>query len=304
MKKVTTFSKNKTIDNKTYPGYFLIGAVTLYVMLYVLPGIAGVILSFTDWHVARDISELKFIGLDNFAKIFSPEEEYFKYLKNTFIFAGITSIFKTIFALLIALLLVSKIRLRNFHRAAMFFPSIISILVTGLIFRSILHPGKGIINVFISFIGLESLTQDWLNNVTFAFPSVMAVDIWRGIGYIMVIYLAGLQSIPVEYYEASSIDGANSLQKFWHVTLPLLKPTIIVTSVLNLIYGLRVFDIVYVLTKGGPGDATDVMYTAVFREFSTGNFALGSALSSVMFIMLALFGYFSVKLITKREVAY
>lgn len=288
-----------------YPGYFLAGAVILYLILFVIPGVFGIVLSFSDWHVARDISTLKYVGIKNFARVFSADERYFKYLSNTIQFAIVTSIFKSLLAFLIALVLTSgQIKFSNFHRLAMFFPSIISVLITGLIFRSILHPGKGILNVFLSSVGLEILTRDWLNNVAIAFNSVMAVDIWRGVGYIMVVYIAGLISIPKSYFEAATVDGANYFQRLIVITIPLLKTTIIVTTIMNLIYGLRVFDIVYVLTKGGPGDVTDVMYTSVFREFGQGNFAMGSAISSVMFFILVITGSFSIKLMINSEVEY
>lgn len=143
----------------------------------------------------------------------------------------------------------------------------------------------------------------WLTSSQFAFGSVMAVDIWKGMGYIMTILIAGILSISPTYYEAASIDGANGFQSFFKITLPLLMPTLATTTVLNVIYGLKVFDIVYAMTNGGPGKATtEVLYTAVFKMFSNGQYAVGTALSSVMFLFMVIIGYFMIHAMTKNEV--
>lgn len=293
--------KKKSIQDKTYPVWFAFGAIILYTLLYVLPALFGFALSFTDWDAYTNISEVVFVGFANFKIIFDVEENYFKYLNNTLVFAVATTALKSVIALAAALVIDKGLHFKNFHRAAMFFPSIISVVVTGLVFRSILRPEKGLFNQFLMLFGANG-TIDWLNNVQTAFASVIFVDVWRGIGYIMIIYLAGLQSISPTYYEAAIIDGAGYWQKLLYITLPLLKQTILVNLMLNAIYGLRVFDIVYVLTRGGPGDLTDVLYTTVFREFGLGSYALGSALSSVMLVILLVVGSICVKYITKQEV--
>ena len=131
----------------------------------------------------------------------------------------------------------------------------------------------------------------------------MAVDIWRGVGYIMTILIAGILSISPEYYDAAAIDGAGPWQKFRYITLPLLIPTLTTTTVLNVIYGMKVFDMVYALTNGGPGkDTTEVLYTAVFKKFGTGQYAVGTALSSVMFIIMIIVGFFMIRIMTRNEV--
>jgi raffinose/stachyose/melibiose transport system permease protein len=292
----------KNLKSKIYPTYFAFGALALYLLLYVIPSLAGVVLSFTDWNQYRDISTLTFVGLKNYRTIFSPTENYLKFISNTFMFTIMTTIFKTIFGLGLALLLDSQIKKRNWHRALAFFPSIISMIVIGLTFRSILNPQYGILNNFLRGIGLGALAQAWLGDLKWVFPSVMAVDVWKGMGYIMTILLAGLQLIPKEYYESSAIDGATSWRKFQHITFPLLLPTIMVTTVLNVLYGLRVFDIIYVLTKGGPGNATAVVFTEVFDRFGWGDYAVGTTLSTVMLIFTATVGFFMVKILNPKEV--
>jgi raffinose/stachyose/melibiose transport system permease protein len=152
-------------------------------------------------------------------------------------------------------------------------------------------------------VGLPGLAQKWLVDANIALFSIIGVDTWKGVGYIMVILLAGLQAIPKDYYEAAEIDGATFWQRLWHVTLPLLMPVLTVTTVLNLLYGLKVFDIIYALTNGGPGYATDVVYTSVFKEYGQGRYGVASALSTVLFIIMVVFGYFVIRLMTRNAEA-
>jgi raffinose/stachyose/melibiose transport system permease protein len=285
---------------KAYPFYFVIGALVMYILFFFLPGLIGIGYSFTDW--SSYSKEIHFIGLENFKTVFAENEHYAKYLLNTVQFTVVTTFFKTCLGLFFGVLLTKRIKALNFHRAMMFMPSILSLLIIGIIFKSLLNPTQGFINLFLQNIGLESWTQKWLVDPKIAFYSVMGVDIWKGTGYIMTIIIAGLMSIPETYYEAANIDGANGIQKFFKITIPLLMPTLSVTLVLNIIYGLKVFDIVYVLTNGGPARMTEVLYTSVFKEISLGRYGVGTALSTIMFIVMSIIGIFLIRILTKNEV--
>ncbi|NOW90121.1 raffinose/stachyose/melibiose transport system permease protein [Clostridium beijerinckii] len=286
---------------KIYPSYFIWGALIIYGVLFVIPGIIGIAYSFTDWSAYSD--KINFVGFDNFKVIFSGNENYMKILGNTLWFTIITTILKNAIGLLLAVLLTKSIKFLNFHRGVMFMPSVLSTLIIGMIFTSILDPKIGILNVFFRGIGLDTLAKQWLTSPQFAFGSVVAVDVWRGIGYIMTIFIAGILSISSEYYEAANIDGATGLQKFRFITFPLILPTLATTTVLNVIYGLKVFDMIYVLTNGGPGKSTtEVLYTIVFKKFGMGQYAIGTALSSVMFVIMVFIGVFMIKIMTKNEV--
>ncbi len=286
---------------KRYPIWFAAGALILYTALFVIPGIIGIGYAFTDWSAYTD--ELHFVGLDNFKIIFSADEKYGKIILNTLSFTAITTILKNVLGLAMAVLLTKSVKALNFHRGVMFMPSVLSTLILGMIFSSILNPAEGLLNVFLRKIGLDFLALQWLTSPRYAFGSVMAVDIWRGTGYIMTILIAGILSISPEYYEASGIDGANGLQKFYYITLPLLMPTLATTTVLNVIYGLKVFDMIYALTNGGPGKATtEVLYTEVFKKFGTGQYAVGTALSSVMFVFMLIIGFYMIRVMTGKEV--
>ena len=289
------------LERKIYPRYFLYGTLILYVVLYLLPGIIGIGYSFTDWSAYSD--KVNFLGFenmfDNYKKAFS-DAKYFGYLKNTVLFTFVTTIAKNILGLLLALFLSRKIILQNFHRAVMYIPAVLSALIVGMIFKSILNPADGLLNTYLRIFGING--PKWLTDPKIAFWSVMAVDIWKGMGYIMTIFIAGIMSISPTYYEVADIDGANPWQKFKAITLPLLMPTITVTTVLNVIYGLKVFDMVYALTNGGPGYATEVLYTGIYKEFGYGKYAMGTTLSSIMFFIMVVIGFFLIKAMNKNEV--
>ena len=286
---------------KIYPWWFVLVPVLLYVCFFLVPSLLGVFYSFTDWNNFTD--EINFAGLTNYKEIFRGNSEYLKYIGNTVLFTVVTTAMKTVVGLALALLLTQQfIRFKNFHRMIIFSPQVMSYLVVGLVFKSMLHPTTGFLNNFLRSIGLDGLAKNWLTDLSLVFPTVMTVDTWKGMGYIMVVVIAGLMSISPEYYEAASIDGANFFQKFKAITLPLLKPVLVNVTVLNVTYGLRVFDMIYSLTNGGPGNATGVINTAVYKEFSKGNLAMGTTLSSVLFFAVLALLYFIIKSMENKEV--
>lgn len=285
---------------RAYPFYFAGGALALYLVFYVLPGVLGFYYSFTDWNAYSD--QVNFVGLDNLRTIFKGGSHYLGFIRNTVVFTISTIVLKTVLALGLAVLLTRGIkRLANFHRVIMYLPAVLPMLVVGIVFKSILNPATGVLNQFLRGVGLDFLAQKWLVDVDWALPSVIGVDTWRGVGYIMVILIAGIQAIPDDYYEAAAIDGASGFRAFLHITLPLLMPVLTVTTVLNLLYGLKVFDIVFVLTNGGPGRATDMVYTAVFDEFSKGRYGVATALSTLLFLVMTVLGFFVIRLMHREE---
>ncbi|MBZ9937253.1 sugar ABC transporter permease [Mesorhizobium sp. BR1-1-16] len=286
------------MSSSRYPVYFVLPAIALYIIFFIIPSISGIAYSFTDWSSYSD--EINYVGWQNFQKIFSPSERYLTYIWNTLVFTGLTIVLKTVFGLGLALLLNEGVRrFVNLYRVLIYLPAILPTLVVALIFRSILNPATGLLNNVLRFVGLDALALRWLVDPHIAMLSVVAVDTWKGIGYIMVILLAGLQTIPRDYYEAAQIDGANAWSRFRYITLPLLMPAIMVVTVLNVLYGLRVFDIVYALTNGGPGYATEVISTEIFKAFSKGQYGLGTAVSSILFVILLVAGYFVIRLLER-----
>ena len=285
--------------NKIYPWYFCLAALTLYVVLFFVPSIIGLFYSFTDWNSYSNT--VNFVGFQNFHDIFfSSDRIYLSFINNTIKFTILSIVIKTSLGLILALLLTNGLKLTSLHRMIAFSPQVLSYLIVGLAFKGILHPSTGFLNLTLNKLGLGAITNDWLGNVNTAFPSIVGVDAWKGVGFGMVIFIAGIQSIPRSFYEAADIDGASYLTKTLKITFPFLMPTIIINIILNLTYGLRVFDIIYVLTNGGPGYATDAINTAVFREFSSGNYAMGTALSSLLSLFTIIISYFIIKGLSRK----
>ncbi len=285
---------------RAYPTWFALGALLLYGLFTLLPSVLGIFYSFTDWNSYT--TELNWIGLDNFATILSSGSNYLRVIGNTIMFTLATIILKTIIALGLALLLTEGIRrASSFYRVLFYLPAVLPIIVVSLIFRSILNPADGLLNETLRAVGLDAFALKWLTDPFIAMWSVIAVDVWRGVGYIMVILIAGLLAIPRDYYEAASIDGASPWSKFRHITLPLLTPVLAVVTVLNLLYGLKVFDIVFVLTRGGPGRATDTVYTMVFEDFSKGRWGVATALSTLLLVVMVVLAYAVIRVLHREE---
>ena len=283
-----------------YPLAFAFPILALYILFFLLPGLSGIWYSFTDWSTFRE--QVKFIGIRNYIQIFTSNNDYSRYIFNTGRFTVISNIIKIIPAFFLALMLNQGMRGRNVYRAILYFPSALPYLVIGLIFRSILHPENGLLNKLLSFIGLSFLQREWLADPNVVWGSVFAVDAWRGIGYVMTIFLAGLQAIPAELYESADIDGAGFGRKVFHITIPMIVPSFTINLTFGLAYGLKVFDVIYVLTNGGPGRETEVLGTSVFREFSNGNYALSSALNTLLFVFMAILACLIVTRLNKRAV--
>ncbi|NQT60241.1 MAG: sugar ABC transporter permease [Bacteroidetes bacterium] len=290
-----------SLDKKSYPLYFIIPGITLYTLLFILPSLLGFVYSLTNWNIYSE--EIKFIGLENFREILT-ESSNKRIILNTFKFASVTAFFKVVIGLGLALLLNEGFRTKNVLRTLFYLPAILSPLVIGLIFTSILNPVRGLLNQALNAVGLDNLTHQWLADISTAMPAVMGVEIWRFSGYCMIIFLAGMQLIPNDLYEVSDIDGANRVQKFFHITLPFLAPALTINIILNTIWGLKAFDIIFVLTKGGPGHFTEVLNVAVFLGFSSGRYGFATALGVVIFLLTSVIAFLILKIMSKREVNF
>ncbi|MGB8361515.1 MAG: sugar ABC transporter permease [Acidimicrobiia bacterium] len=291
--------RSRGSGGRSYPTYFAGGALALYAVFIVVPSVMGFFYSFTNWN--RFSSDLEFVGIENFRTIFVSNPTLLRGITNTVIFTAVTIVTKTAIGLALALLLSKGIRrLAPLHRVLVYLPAVLPMIVVGIVFKSILNPSTGALNEFLRPIGLDALALQWLTNPDIALYSIAAVDTWKGVGFIMILLLAGLQAIPQDYYEAARIDGAGAIGEFRYITLPLLVPVLTVTTVLNLLYGLKVFDSVWVLTNGGPGYATETVYTIVFKEFARGNYAVSTALSTVLFVIMVAAGIFLIRLMDKQ----
>lgn len=286
---------------KIYPIWFLIIPLILYIVFFLFPSILGLIYSVTDWNV-RSREELNFVGLENYIEIFTSNKNYGYGIFNTFKFTIISNIVKLIPALFLAILLHKGLTGRNVYRTILYLPSILPFIIIGLIFKSIMNSQTGLLNMTLDAFHLGFMKQKWLSDLNVVWKSIYIVDAWRGIGYCMTIFLAGLNGIPESYYEAADIDGANFFRKFRHITIPMLSGAITINLVFGLTYGLKVFDIVYVLTNGGPGHATEVVTTYAYQLYATGQYGLAVAMNTILFIIAAIAGVFVVTMMNRREV--
>ncbi|RYE08648.1 MAG: sugar ABC transporter permease [Hyphomicrobiales bacterium] len=264
-----------------YPTWFFLPAAIIYGVLFLFPTIASLFFSLTRW----TLFEAQFIGLDNFAQFFR-EPFLVKGLVNTLIYGFVTSGLKVVLGTLLALLLTSDIIGRGYLRAVVFFPTLVSTIGVGITFTVMMHPTNGIINEAISLFGIKG--PGWLTDPRFALLSVALVDVWKGVGLATLIYIAGIVSIPRDYFEASKIDGASAWQNFWEITLPLLKPATITVVTLSLIGGLRSFDLIWAMTRGGPGFTSDVIASVIYKQYQAGFYGLSTAGNVVLFVMVAI----------------
>nr|WP_321458302.1 sugar ABC transporter permease [uncultured Cohaesibacter sp.] len=264
-----------------YPYWFLAPGLTIYIVLFLVPTVASIWFSLTRW----DLFDAVFIGLDNYVQFFR-EPFLIQGMVNTVIFAAVTSATKSIIGLLLAVLLTSGLRTQGLLRTLVFFPVLVSTIGVGITFAQLMHPTRGAINVALSFFGIPG--PGWLTDPQLALYSVAFVDLWRGVGLATVIYIAGLASISQSYYEAARIDGATKLQLFWRVTVPLVRPATVTVVTLSLIGGLRSFDIIWAMTRGGPGFSSDVLASVIYKQYQAGFYGLSTAGNVILFLLVAL----------------
>ena len=264
-----------------YPSWFYIPAAIIYGVLFLFPTIASLFFSLTRW----TLFDAQFIGLANFVQFFQ-EPFLFKGLINTLIYGALTSGFKVVLGMLLALLLTSDIIGSGYLRAVVFFPVLVSTVGVGITFTVMMHPTHGIINDAIALFGLKG--PGWLPDPNLVLLSVAFVDVWKGVGLATLIYIAGVVSIPLDYFEAAKIDGATSWQNFWAITLPLLRPATVTVITLSLIGGLRSFDLIWAMTKGGPGFTSDVVASVIYKQYQAGFYGLSTAGNVVLFVLVAI----------------
>lgn len=263
-----------------YPYWFVAPAAVIYTALFLVPTVASLWFSLTRW----DLFSATYVGLENFRQFFS-EPFLVQGLANTLIYALTTSGVKTVIGLLLAVLLTSGIYAQGFLRTVIFFPVLVSTIGVGLTFTALLHPTKGAVNVALAAIGIDG--PGWLTDPGLALYSVALVDVWKGVGLATLIFIAGLASISPDYYEAARIDGATRRQMFWRITVPLVRPATITVITLSLIGGLRSFDLIWAMTRGGPGFSSDVLASVIYKQYQAGFYGLSTAGNVILFVLIA-----------------
>jgi len=281
--------------SKLSPYLWVLPALTVYGIFKLYPLVSGLQMSLLRWD---GIEEPRYIGLRNFEKILSDPMTGAVLMNNVHYAVG-TVLGKIVLSLFLAILLHQALRGRTFYRTSLFMPVVMSFVVVGVLWSWLFNPQFGLINSFLRGLGLEFLVQDWLGDAAVALNSLILVDIWKWYGFHMVIFLAGLQSIPEELYEAARIDGASVWQQFLHVTLPMLQPVMIVNVTISVMGAFNVFDIPFIMTAGGPANATNVMALHIYiRGFKFYRFGFSAALSYVLLVIVTLVAAIQLKLMT------
>ncbi|WP_117213014.1 carbohydrate ABC transporter permease [Allorhizocola rhizosphaerae] len=253
-----------------------------FVIISLVPMIAAFGLSFMEWD---SFNAPEWVGLDNFERLLRDESTKIA-LWNTTLYALGHVPLTMLAALGLALLLNRRLAGLGFFRAAAFFPYITSLVAVAVVWNMLFNPEFGPVNQFLHFIGIDN-PPGWTTSTTWAMPAVILTSVWRDMGYYMVLFLAGLQSIPREYYEASKVDGATGWQRFLFVTLPGLRPVTFLVLILLTVQSFKVFDLIVVMTDGGPGRATLVLSQQIYRQgIIEGEFGYASAISFVLFLLV------------------
>ncbi len=289
--------KKKKID--AFPYLMCLAALVLFTLFVVIPFAVGIYTSFFKWD---GFSEMKFNGIKNYLYVFK-DDVYWKAIKNTFVYAILVTVFKNIIAFFLASILVKKFFGRTIFRTAIYIPVTLSYIVIGILWVWIYNPTFGLLNNLLSVLGLDSLILGWLSDPNIALYSVVVVDIWKWIGYHMVLYIAGLQGVPKDLYEAAEIDGAGPFAKLRYVTIPMVNATIVI-NVLMSITGAFVsnYDIVYIMTGGGPSHSTEVSLTHIMTTaFTDYNFGKANAMSVILFLMVLVFGFIQLKVMSHED---
>lgn len=268
--------RNLTAYAFVLPNFIGLFVFTLLPILFVF------ILSVMKWDGAN---AMKFVGFDNYIRLIS--DSTFKISFNNTIYYAVGTVPITIVVSLgLALILNAKIKGRNFFRTIFFFPYVSSLIAVVVVWNMIFHPDMGPVNQFLTAIGIDSPPR-WAASTKAAMPTVILFSVWKYMGYYMVMYLAALQGIPQELYEAADLDGTNAWERFRYITLPMLTPTTFFVCIMLTIQCFKVFDIIYAMTNGGPGRSTNVLvyyiYNQAFREF---NFGYASAISIILFAVV------------------
>ncbi len=264
------------------------------------PMIFAFILAFLEWD-GSPYNPMHFVGLKNFLRL-GGDSQFAAAFKNTIIYTIATVPLTLVMALVLALLLNQKIKGRDFFRTVSFFPYVASMVAVTAVWNMLFNPGMGPINQFLMSIGIQN-PPGWSTDKDWAMTTIVLFSVWKLMGYYMIIYLAGLQGVNTELYEAANLDGCNGWQTFWNVTLPQLSPTTFFILIMLIVQCFKVYDIVYMITQGGPGTATLVMVYDIYNKaFVNSTFGLASAEAMVLFLLVLIVTLVQFGVQKKREV--
>ncbi|AQZ70566.1 ABC transporter [[Actinomadura] parvosata subsp. kistnae] len=271
-------------------------AAVVFVVIFLVPTAMAFYFALTRW----TLFDSEFVGLQNF-RDFLAEQNLRIGFQNTIIYAVVTSGLKVVLGLLLGVLLTSRLKVRGFLRSVVFFPTLVSTVAVGITFAMLLKPQTGLVNQALALVGIDG--RDWLGDAATALLSVALVDVWKGVGLATVIYIAGIMSIPTEYYQAVAVDGGGAWHRFRHVTLPLSWPATYSVIILSFIGGLRSFDLIWTMTRGGPGFTSDTIASIIYKQYQAGFFGLSTAGNVILFLVVTAIAVPLNYYLGKRQVA-
>lgn len=286
------------MQKKMMPWLFLAFPLTLYVLWVIGPAFYTMYLSLTSWD---GLSKPRFVGLENFRTLFD-DPVFMTSLMNNVKWLAIFIVIPVCLGLALAMILNKNIRGEKFFKASIYSPMILSPAVIGLIWGWMYDPSGGLINTTLTAVGLKSLTAGWLSDPKLVLYCIIAAAAWRHTGYVMVLYLTGLKGIPGSVIEAARVDGASGWKMFWHILLPMLRPSTIIVVVVTIIDSLRAFDMVNMMTQGGPFNSSNVlanfMYLEAFHNYRMG---FGAAVAVILFLIMFVFIVIYLREVIKSE---
>jgi multiple sugar transport system permease protein len=286
------------IRYKLTPYAFLALPVTIYLIWIIGPTIYSFYLSLTRWD---GLSAPKFIGFQNFRYLFQ-DDVFFICLSNNIEWIILFMTIPIVLGLTLAMVLNTDVPGAKGYKTAFFMPMVLSLVVCGLVWSWLYSPHSGLINQVLRKVGLGALATGWLSNPKVVMEAVIAVAVWRQVGYVMVLYLAGLQSVDKNLVDASEVDGASAVQRFFHVILPQLAPVTVIVIVISIIDSVRAFDLVSIMTRGGPYNQSSVLANYMYIEaFNNYRMGYGAAIAVIIFIIAFLFIAFYLTRIAKEE---
>jgi raffinose/stachyose/melibiose transport system permease protein len=278
--------------------WFALPALAFYVFVVLVPTVRGSFYAFTNWDGLNPVQH--WVGLDNFRKIIHDDAARGA-IRHTVEIALAITIIQNLIGLLLALGVNAQIKSRYVLRVLLLLPAVMTPVVVAYLWQYMYSP-TGAINRSLDAVGLHGLRQDWLGDPSLALWAIVGVIVWQFAGYSMVIFLAGLQSIPHDVIEAAAVDGAGPFRRFWYVTRPLLAPALTVNLMLSIIGGLKLFDQVWVLTNGGPGTATETLSTLIYKNaFEFGEFAYSAGLALLLTVFVAVVSGAQYTLLSRQE---
>ncbi len=289
---------NKSASKLSWTPYlFLFPAIAFLCLTSFLPVFQAIYLSFTDYDF---VGSPNFIGWKNYLNLWK-DQTFWKTLGNTLTYLIFAVPSLVVLPLALAILVNQKLRSIKFFRAVYYFPVIVSVVVAGIAWKWV-YAENGILNYFLSIISWQAVKIPWLTDPKTAIFAIIAVVIWRGVGYYMVIYLAGLQAIPADLYEAAAIDGSDGWQKHWDITIPLMQPYIILVAVISSIGAMKVFEEVYIMSQGGPANSTKtVVYYLYDKGFTSLEMGYASAIGVFLFLIIFVISILTFKFINPAK---